>query len=99
MINAEKLYKEIELFKKWADENYPDWSEENDNGDWVMEEHSHFREMCDAVMEIIKTRDPYEDDEIMANAVLFVVARFPSSNPVSAANADPVQTQSVYSDF
>lgn len=75
MINAEKLYKEIELFKKWADENYPDWSEENDNGDWVMEEQSHFREMCDAVMEIIKTRDPYEDDEIMANAVLFAIAR------------------------
>ena len=28
---TKKLYKEIHKFIRWADRNYPEWGEENDN--------------------------------------------------------------------
>ena len=40
----EKLYKEIHKFIRWADRNYPDWGEENDNGEWEFGYGSHFDE-------------------------------------------------------
>lgn len=39
---AENLYKEIKAFTLWADNNFPMWDEEHDNGEvfmkWLKEE-------------------------------------------------------------
>lgn len=50
---TEKLYKEIHKFIRWADRNYPDWGEENDNGGWEFGYGSHFDEMYEVAMNII----------------------------------------------
>lgn len=49
----EELYREIEIFSKWAETYYPKWSENNDNGEWEMGTDSHFYEMCDAAVNVI----------------------------------------------
>lgn len=72
---AEKLYKEIHKFIRWADKNYPDWGEENDNGEWEFGYGSHFDEMYEAAMSIISDADSKDADEKLIDALLFVVAR------------------------
>lgn len=70
-----KLYKEIRRFSKWADKNHPDWSEENDNGEWEEGAGSGFDEMLDAAIHVIAEHDCSDADDRLIDALLFVVAR------------------------
>ena len=72
---AEKLYKEIHKFIRWAEKNYPDWGEENDNGEWEFGYGSHFDQMYEAAMNIISDTDSKDADEKLIDALLFVIAR------------------------
>ena len=70
-----KLYKEIELFKKWASKHYPECDEEHDNGEWEFGVNSHFDEMVSAARGVITNIDFEDADENLIDAMLFVVAR------------------------
>ena len=72
---TKKLYKEIHKFIRWADRNYPDWGEENDNGEWEFGCGSHFDQMYEAAMNIISDVESKDADEKLINALLFVIAR------------------------
>ncbi|MBP5311155.1 MAG: hypothetical protein J6Z05_11215 [Lachnospiraceae bacterium] len=72
---AERLYKEIRAFRLWADKNYPNRSEENDNGEWEFGVNSHFNEMLSTAILIASETDIAEADEKLIDALLFVVAR------------------------
>lgn len=71
----EELYREIEIFSKWAETNYPEWSENNDNGEWEMGLNSHYYEMCDAAVNVINEYESNKADEKTIDSLLFVVAR------------------------
>lgn len=70
-----KLYKEIELFKKWANKHYSECNEEHDNGEWELGVNSHYDEMVSAAREVITSIDFEDADENLIDAMLFVVAR------------------------
>lgn len=71
----DEFYKEIDIFLKWADKYYPNWSEENDNGEWEMGVDSHFDEMRDAAINIIKEYKYSNVDDKLIEALLFAIAR------------------------
>lgn len=71
----EELYSEIELFSKWAETYYPEWSEKNDNGEWELGMDSHFYEMCDAAVNVINEHESSKADEKTIDSLLFVIAR------------------------
>lgn len=71
----EELYREIEIFSKWAETYYPEWSEQNDNGEWEMGRDSHFYEMCDAAVNVINEHESSKADEKTIDSLLFVIAR------------------------
>ena len=75
MNNIDKLYKEINMFLKWADKYYHDWSEENDNGEWEMGFDNHFSEMCEAAVSVISECKCENANERLIDALLFVIAR------------------------
>lgn len=72
---AERLYKEIRAFKRWADKHYPDRNEENDNGEWEFGVNSHFNEMLSTAILIVSETDSADADEKLIDALLFVLAR------------------------
>ena len=72
---AKKLYREIKAFTLWADNNFPMWDEEHDNGEWEIGTDNHFDEMVSAAGEVISNTDFADADEGLIDAMLFVVAR------------------------
>ena len=44
-VYEKSLHKSVCNFKNWAQENYPEWTEENDNGEWEVGSYE-FVEMC-----------------------------------------------------
>ena len=72
---AEKLYREIKAFTLWANNSFPEWDEEHDNGEWEIGVDNHFDEMVSAAAKVI-TNISFEDaDEFLIDAMLFAVAR------------------------
>ena len=68
------LQKSIIKFKKKADKIHPQWSEQNDNGEWEIG-LDEFHEMCNIIFEIIETIAPNEASEQMLDDILFGIAR------------------------
>lgn len=74
-VNYEKkLHKKVIKFKKRADKDYPDWSEENDNGEWEIG-LDEFDEMCGVIFEIIEKITCTVASEQMLDDILFGIAR------------------------
>ena len=71
----ENLYKEIKIFKKWANKHYPKCDEEHDNGEWEFGVNSHFDEMVYRAGEVISSVDHEDADDNLIDAMLYVVAR------------------------
>lgn len=71
---AERLHKSVCSFKKWAQINYPEWNEENDNGEWEIGSYE-FDEMCSNIFKIIENTSYQEATSQTIDDILFGIAR------------------------
>ena len=67
------LHTKVNRFKAWTKENFPAFSEENDNGEWCF--CDEFYEMYDCSMAIIRNLAAGEATGQMTDDLLFVAAR------------------------
>ncbi|MBR4163171.1 MAG: hypothetical protein IKR11_06585 [Solobacterium sp.] len=56
---TEKLHLTVERFKIWADQNFPEYNEDHDNGEWEIGS-DEFDAMRDAALTVIRTNVPEE---------------------------------------
>lgn len=68
------LHESVCNFKKWAHNNYPQWSEEDDNGEWEPGSYE-FKEMCSNILKIIEDTSCLEATDEMIDDILFGIAR------------------------
>ena len=73
-VYEKSLHKSVCNFKNWAQENYPEWTEENDNGEWEVGSYE-FVEMCINIFEIIENTQCCEATKQMIDDILFGIAR------------------------
>ena len=69
----EALHTKVNRFKAWTKENFPAFSEEDDNGEWCF--CDEFYEMYDCSMAIIRNLATGEATEQMIDDLLYVIAR------------------------
>lgn len=69
-----KLQESVCNFKKWAQINYPEWSEEDDNGEWEIGSYE-FEEMCSNIFKIIENTSYHKATSQTIDNILFGIAR------------------------
>ena len=67
------LNDKVRKFRKWAEKNYPDKTEDNDNGQWCF--CSEFDEMYSAAVDVIEKCPASEADESVTDDLLYAIAR------------------------
>ena len=73
-VYEKKLHESVCNFKKWAQRNYPEWSEENDSGEWEPRS-AEFGEMIYNIIEIIENTSCSSATKQMTDDILFGIAR------------------------
>ena len=75
MVNdiGKELHTKVLLFKKWAETNYPEINEDNDNGEWCF--CAEFDEMYSAAVDMITENSATVADEQIINDLLYAIAR------------------------
>ncbi len=63
----------VENFKRWAEKNYPDITEENDNGEWVF--CDEFDEMIGFSLKILENIEAEDATPQLIDNLLFCIAR------------------------
>ena len=71
---VKRLHESVCNFRKWAQINYPKWSEENDNGEWEIGSYE-FEEMSGSILKIIRKTSYNEATSQMIDDILFGIAR------------------------
>lgn len=71
---TDKLHITIEQFKAWADQHFPAYNEEHDNGEWELGS-DEFEAMRDAALMVIRTIVPEETSPEVIDELLYVIAR------------------------
>lgn len=70
---GEQLHIKVQAFKKWAEINYPDITEDNDSGEWCF--GREFDEMHSAAVEMIRSCPVSAASEENISDLLYAVAR------------------------
>ena len=70
---GKELHKKVQRFKKWAQTNYPERTEDNDNGEWCF--CTRFDEMYSAAVDMIKNYPASAADEQIIDDLLYAIAR------------------------
>lgn len=73
-VYEKELHESVCSFKRWAEKNYPKWTEENDNGEWEVGSYE-FNEMCSNILKIIENTSCTEATQQMTDDILFGIAR------------------------
>ena len=67
------LYEKVDIFKSWAKQNYPEKTEEDDNGEWEI--GGPLDDMVDAVLMVFKNIKCDNATEKLISDILYVIAR------------------------
>ena len=67
------LHKKVQRFRKWAETNYPEITEDNDNGEWCF--CARYDEMYSCAVDVIKCEPASAADEQMIDDLLYAIAR------------------------
>ena len=70
---GKELHKIVQRFKNWAETNYPEITEDNDNGEWCF--CTEFDEMYSAAVDMIKNYPASAADEQIIDDLLYAIAR------------------------
>lgn len=70
----ETLHSKVNQFKFWAKTNYPMVTEDNDNGEWCLDEKT-FNDMCTYSLTVIDHVAASEATEQMIDDLLYAIAR------------------------
>ena len=70
---GKELHKKVQRFKKWAQTNHPERTEDNDNGEWCF--CTRFDEMYSAAVDMIKNYPASAADEQIIDDLLYAIAR------------------------
>ena len=71
---TDKLHLTVAFFKAWADQNFPAYNEDHDNGEWEIGS-DEFDAMRDAALTVIRTNVPEEASLEIIDELLYVIAR------------------------
>lgn len=71
--DIKKLHRSVKAVKKYQRKNYPDITEENDNGEWAF--FKEFDKMCSAYLSIVKNYDSQIATKPLINDMLYAIAR------------------------
>ncbi len=67
------LYEKVDIFKSWAKQNYPEKTEDDDNGEWEI--GGPLDDMVDAVLMVFKNIKCDNATEKLISDILYVIAR------------------------
>ncbi len=67
------LHEKVNIFRTFAKENYPDKTEDNDNGEWGI--GTEFYDMFDSACDVIKNLDPHMTNIQTKDDLLYAIAR------------------------
>ena len=70
---GKELHTKVQMFKKWAETNFPDKTEDNDNGEWCF--CSEFDDMYYAAVDLIQNYPASAATESITRDLLYAIAR------------------------